>query len=92
MEKVSYEKLSIDDKKELISIYSNYEKLWEFQCKVNQKLMVYIFGERLGEHYWEKFVRDFDRNVMKFMKSMDSDKKGDLVANIFFNKSLYAHV
>jgi hypothetical protein len=91
MEKVNYEKLKVEDKKTLQSVYSNYDKLWEFQCKVNQNLMVYLFGENMGEHYWDKFTREHDRNIMRLMRGMDSDKKGDLVANIFFNKNLYAH-
>jgi len=54
--------------------------------------MVYLFGEQLGAHYWEKFTREYDRNIMRMMKGMDSEKKGDLVANIFLNENIYAHV
>jgi len=89
---VTWKVLPIEDKEKLKNIYQNFDKLWEFQCKVNQNLMIYLFGEQLGGHYWDKFTREHDRNIMRMMKGMDSDKKGDMVANIFLNETIYAHI
>jgi len=89
---IEFKTLSEEDISNLRKVYQNLDKIWEFQCKVNQNLMVYLFGEQLGAHYWEKFTREYDRNIMRMMKGMDSEKKGDLVANIFLNENIYAHV
>jgi len=88
---IDWKSISYEEKKKLQGIYGNFEKLWEFECKVNERLMIYLFGENLGKHYWDKFIRENDRNIMKLMKSMDAEKKGDLVANIFLNETLYAN-
>ena len=90
--KIEFKTLSEEERNSLRKVYINLDKIWEFQCKVNQNLMVYLFGEQLGKHYWGKFTREHDRNIMKMMKAMDSDKKGDMIANIFLDDNLYAHV
>lgn len=91
MTEISWESLGLEKRSELRKINQNIDKIWEFQCKVNQKLMIYLFGEQLGGHYWDKFVREHNRNVFEFMKGMDSPKKSDLMANIFLDETLYSN-
>ncbi len=91
MTEISWKSLSKDKQDELVKIYQNIDKIWEFQCKVNQSLMIYLFGERLGNHYWDKFVREHDRNLLQFLRGLDSEKKSDLMANIFLDETLYSN-
>jgi len=88
---ISWESISEEDKKKLGDVYQNIEKIWEFSCKANESLMIYLFGEQLGKHYWEKLSTTHDRNIITFLRGMDIEKKSDLFANIFLNETLYAH-
>jgi hypothetical protein len=88
---INWESLNEEKRNELRKINQNIDKIFEFQGKVNQKLMIYIFGERLGNHYWDKFVREYSRNMFQFMNYMDSSAKSDLMANIFLDENLYSN-
>lgn len=90
MSAFKYSKLSEDDKKELQGVYKNIDKIWDFSCKANEKLFIHIFGERMGIHYWKKFTSDFDRDILRLIHATDYEVKGDLIANVFLDKSLYA--
>jgi hypothetical protein len=89
MESIKYNELSEEQRRELQNVYQNIDKIWDFSCKANEKLFIHIFGEKMGLHYWEKFSTAPGRDILYFMCGMDSDKKGDLIANIFLDKSLY---
>ena len=91
MDKIVYKNLSEEKRKSLKGVYNNIDKIWEFSCKANQSLFVYIFGEHMGNHYWDKFTREHHRDFLHFLRGLDSEVKGDLFANIFLNENLYAN-
>lgn len=88
-DEITWNSLNDEKRNEIVKIKQNFDMIFEFQCKVNENLMIYIFGEQLGKHYWYKFTIVSNRNIFQFIKCMDSDKKGDLIANIFLNETLY---
>lgn len=88
---IIFKSLGDEERNSLRKVYSNIDKLWEFQCKANQKLMIYLFGEQLGKHYWDKFTRVHNSNILQFMKGMDSDQKSNMIANIFLDETLYSN-
>jgi hypothetical protein len=91
MTEINWKSLSEENKKNLIDINQSINKILEFQCKVNERLMIYLFGERLGNHYWDKFTREHSRNVLELLSGMDSNTKGDLIANIFLDENIYSN-
>jgi hypothetical protein len=68
---------------------STLEVLIEFQNKVTPKLFIYIFGEKMGAHYSEKYFSDYKRNLLAFIDSMD-DSVYYLIYVILTDASLYA--
>lgn len=65
--------------------------LAEFSNKLNTKLLVYLFGEQLGEHLGTKFVIQCDRNLLKFLASLSSEYRFYILHEIKNNDLLYAH-
>lgn len=65
--------------------------LAEFSNKLNQKLLVYLFGEQLGEHLAVKFVVQCNRDLLKFLASLSGEHRLYLLHEIKNNELLYAH-
>jgi len=79
---VKWETLSEEKKKEIQNVYYYVEQLTIFSNKANQKLFVYLYGEQMGNHLWEKF-RSFDGDMFKFIKYLDVENKTILMSNVF---------
>lgn len=73
------------------SFSDQVSELITFSNKVNLNLFVYLFDEILGEHLAEKFVIDFNRNLLSFFNSVDYEIKFFILYEIKNNKSLYAY-
>lgn len=67
------------------------KELAEFSNKVNNKLMVYLFGQDLGDHLSVKFVVQCDRNLLKFLMALTSEYRFFILHEIKNNETLYAH-
>lgn len=98
MEKpLQWTELSDDKKKEMQKHFQTMKKINEFANKANENLMVFIFGERMGKHYWEQYTLKFNRNIAHFLNYIDDENAAILFTNIFshndsVNKNpLYAH-
>jgi len=91
MDSLVYRELKEEEREELQKVYQCIDKIWTFSGKANQELFIYLFGEKMGNHYWDKFTRECQRDILRLFRAMDRDKKSDLIANIFLNKSLYSH-
>lgn len=63
--------------------------LQEFSNKVNYNIFIYLFGKQLGEHLVEKFAIECDRNLLKFLSSIDSEYKFFILYEIKTNSVLY---
>jgi hypothetical protein len=65
--------------------------LLTFSNKINNRLLVYLFGERLGEHLWFKFVTSHNRNLLEFFSGLTSEYRFFVLHEIKTNESLYAY-
>lgn len=94
---LNWKELPEDKQKELQTDFQRVKKLQEFSNKANQKLFVFLFGEHMGQHYWEKFVLTYKRDICAFIGYIDDEPASVLFTNIFYQKDphrsnpLYAH-
>lgn len=79
---IKWGSLSEEKKREIQNVYHYVEQLTNFSNKANQKLFVYLYGEQIGNHLWEKFL-SFDGDMFKFIKYLDVENKTILMTNIF---------
>lgn len=49
------------------------KKLSQFQNNLSRETMVYMFGEQLGDHLWEKFVHQSGRNLLRLLPTLTDE-------------------
>lgn len=49
------------------------KELIRFAHNVKPSTMVYLFGEDLGKHYWDKLVNTYNRNVLSWVAYLDEN-------------------
>lgn len=79
-----WDELSEDKQKEIQKIYGDLTLLIEFSNKANQNLFIYLYGENLGLHLWNKF-REFN-NIITFFNYLDTDNRSVILANVYGQK------
>ena len=63
--------------------------LIDMQNKINRDTMVYLFGEDIGQHYWDKFIYNHGRNVLSFLGSMTAEARFFLMYQIKNDSLIY---
>jgi hypothetical protein len=72
------------------TFYQNLKLLIEFSNKANEKLFIYLYGERLGKHLWIQF-RKID-NLFTFLNYLDIENRDILLANVYgYDRKVSAH-
>ena len=54
------------------------KELWKFQYNANPELFQEIFGKNMGQHLWDRFSFEEDRNLLNFFKVLDDDNRDRL--------------
>lgn len=80
---IQWTELSDDKKKEIQKHFQTMKAIRVFSTKANEKLFIFLFGERMGKHYWVKFASDFKRDISAFISYIDDSNAAILFANIF---------
>ncbi len=62
--------------------YKFFKAAKEFCDKANEKLMVHLFGERIGPHSWVQF-NHLNCDFLRFLDYLDSDNKTILCCKLF---------
>ena len=97
---IKFASLSQDKQKNIRLIYSYMDLLREFSNKATVKLFIHLYGEQLGLHLWDKYIKIYNQNIIEFLNYLDVENKSILYCNIFINESgkplqdtntLYAH-
>lgn len=65
------------------------KQLQRLSNKMSGRLMVYLFGEQLGEHLIEKFVVECNRNLLNFLDKLDSQIKFYILYELKNNEQLF---
>ena len=77
-------------KEGVYDFFSAVKKLLRFSRAFNMNMSKYIFGERLGEHIFEKFLRA-ERDLLVLLTSMDTNTGFYLVFKILKDPNIYAN-
>ncbi len=64
--------------------------LFKLQNNLNSNLLIYLFGEHLGNHYANKFVEN-NRNLLMFFKIIDSEATFFMLHQLKTNRDLFAY-
>jgi len=86
---ITFNTLTLDQKQSMQDVYQLMDKLKTFKNKANQKLMIYLFGEKRALHHVVQFQLIAD--ITQWITQLTSDEKGIVLANIYYNENLYAH-
>lgn len=65
-------------------------QLSRLQAKMNSQMLIYLFGEQLGNHYAEKFVKS-NRCLLRLMDGMDGEAKFFLLHELKTNENLFVY-
>ena len=66
------------------------KQLEKLQNRINSQMLTYLFGQRLGDHYAQKFV-NHNRNLLLFLDYMDDDARFYLLHQLKTNEFLFAN-
>lgn len=94
--KENAKKEGIDNYRERLKGNGSFEynettiELIKLENKINSSLLIYLFGERLGNHYAERFVQS-GRSLLRLMNNMDSEARFFLLYELKTNRDLFAH-
>lgn len=91
MDKVyEFTELSLQEQEPVRELYKGIQKLIDFSDKVTCKLLVYLYGEKLGNHLWDKYI-SYDRDIISWYLQLSIENKGLLASNLYYNEVMYAH-
>jgi hypothetical protein len=89
-------KLGIDDYRRKIEgnggfDYNNQVKeLIRLENNINGRLLQYLFGEQLGEHYMREFVK-VNKNLLTLFSKMDNEAQFFMLHELKTNENLFAN-
>lgn len=58
---------------------------------INHKMMVYLFGERMGDHYWQKFAVECSRDLLRFFRQLHHEARFFIIYELKNNDMLFAN-
>lgn len=65
------------------------KQLIRLENNINSKLLIYLFGEQLGEHYMREFVK-VNRSLLSLFGKMDSEAQFFMLHELKTNENLFA--
>lgn len=65
--------------------------LQRFQTKASGAMFVYMFGEQLGAHLWEKFADQNRRNMLTFLNQLTDEYRIFIVHEIQLNPQIWIY-
>jgi hypothetical protein len=65
--------------------------LQELQNKMNHRLMMYMFGTRLGEHLWESYRHQHGACVLRWLNYLNEEFYIYVLHEVKNNRTLYAY-
>lgn len=77
--------------KGIFGFKTDVESLIKFSSNVRPNTFIYLYGEDLGKHYWEKYVGTYNRNLINFISYMDDNAQFFLLHEIKTNANLLCH-
>lgn len=66
-------------------------QLERLSINMSGKTLIYLFGDLLGTHLWEKFVVECQRNLLHFFRQLTSEYKFYILHELKNNDMLFAN-
>lgn len=66
-------------------------QLEKLSINMNGRLLIYMFGDHLGEHLAEKFVGECRGNMLYFLRQLTSEYRFFILYELKNNKSLFGY-
>lgn len=73
------------------SYIEQVKQLESLNMNLNGRLLIYLFGEHLGEHLWGKFHGECRSNLLYFLRQLTSEYRFFILYELKNNKLLFAH-
>jgi len=67
------------------------EQLEKLSINMSGRMLVYMFGDQLGTHLFEKFVIECHRNLLYFLRQLTSEYRFFILYELKNNKNLFAN-
>jgi hypothetical protein len=66
-------------------------ELQKLSRKMSQSTLIYLFGDNLGKHYFEKFVFQHNRDLLSFLSNIDTQNRFFILHELKNNPELFFH-
>jgi len=79
------------EKKPMYDAAATIKGFQKFQNKASLAMFVYMFGEQLGSHLWEKFVKQCQRNVLNLFTYLTDEYRIFIIHEIQTNPTIWIY-
>jgi hypothetical protein len=102
-EKNRYEQFCVDAKKDMdeyknrlrgdgtFEYVNQVVELEKLSHKINSSMLVYLFGNELGEHLAKKFAYDCNRNLLSFLSGLTKEYRFYILHELKNNPYIFAY-
>lgn len=66
-------------------------QLEKLEINLSHRMMTYLFGERLGDHNWQKFSVECNRNLLRFFRQLHHEARFFIIYELKNNDMLFAN-
>ena len=66
-------------------------QLEKLQINLSHRMMTYLFGERLGDHNWQKFSVECNHNLLRFFRQIHHEARFFIIYELKNNDMLFAN-
>lgn len=73
------------------SYVAQVAQLEKLSINMNGRMLIYLFGDHLGEHLAEKFSGECRGNLLYFLRQLTSEYRFFILYELKNNKSLFAY-
>lgn len=73
------------------SYVAQVAQLEKLSINMNGRMLVYLFGDHLGEHLAEKFAHECRGNLLYFLRQLTSEYRFFILYELKNNKSLFGY-
>lgn len=67
------------------------KQLESLSINMNRRLLIYLFGEHIGDHLGTKFHDECRGNLLYFLRQLTSEYRFFILYELKNNKALFAH-
>lgn len=66
-------------------------QLEKLSMNLSGSILIYLFGEQLGAHLWEKFAGECHQNLLLFLRQLTSEYRFFILHELKNNDRLFSH-